>query len=81
MTSHISRTGKGKFIAFRVEADLALAIQQIARVLNISQSHLIRLTMHELAQRLEVLPPVDAVVREQGEKLFETSYSWPYKRE
>ena len=75
------KTSKNSFIAFRAEANLALAIEQIARTLNISQSHLIRLTMRELAQKLEVLPPVEEVVEGQRVKLFETSYSWPYKRE
>ena len=79
MNSRVTR--KDAFIAFRADASLALAIEEIAETLNISQSQLIRLTMSELAQRLEVLPPVEEASGAQRTKSFEESYSWPHKRE
>ena len=78
MNSRVTR--KDDLIAFRADASLALAIEEIADTLNISQSQLIRLTMSELARELQVLPPIEETAGAQRTKLFETSYSWPYKR-
>lgn len=81
MKPQIRRIDKNSMITFRLEDDLALAIEEMAAEFQISQAQLIRTTMRQLAHRLKVLPlGGGGIEATQKTEMIREIYPWLYKQ-
>lgn len=80
MKTQIRRIDKNSMITFRLEDDLALAIEEMAAEFQISQAQLIRTTMRQLAHRLKVLPLGGGIEATQKTEMIREIYPWLYKQ-